>query len=84
MGYKVAFKEHIESNYKWTVEVMQKPESTTGFIPQKTVDKLKGLLNGLDSPAQFQTKNVQRCGKNNIFIRSYDTNCIHLPNNQQV
>ena len=46
MGYKVAFKEHIESNYKWTVEVMQKPESTTGFIPQKTVGRLKGLLDG--------------------------------------
>ena len=48
MGYKVAFKEHIESNYKWTVEVMQKPESTTGFIPQKNrwqVERSFGWLN---------------------------------------
>ena len=34
-GYKVAFKEHAETNYAWKVEVMQKSESTTGFIPQK-------------------------------------------------
>ena len=48
MGYKVAFKEHIESNYKWTVEVMQKPESTTGFVPQKNrwqVERSFGWLN---------------------------------------
>lgn len=48
MGYKVAFKEHVESNYKWTVEVMQKPESTTGFIPQKNrwqVERSFGWLN---------------------------------------
>lgn len=34
-GYKVAFKKHIETNYQWKVRVMQKPESTKGFIPQK-------------------------------------------------
>jgi hypothetical protein len=34
-GYKLAFKEHVETNYAWQVEVMQKPESTTGFVPQK-------------------------------------------------
>lgn len=48
MGYKVVFKEHIESNYKWTVEVMQKPESITGFIPQKNrwqVERSFGWLN---------------------------------------
>ena len=48
MGYKVAFKEHIESNYEWTVEIMQKPESTTGFIPQKNrwqVERSFGWLN---------------------------------------
>ena len=48
MGYKTTFKEHIESNYKWTVEVMQKPESTTGFVPQKNrwqVERSFGWLN---------------------------------------
>ena len=48
MGYKVAFKEHIESNYKWTIDIMQKPESTTGFIPQKNrwqVERSFGWLN---------------------------------------
>ena len=34
-GYKVVFKEHIENNYQWKVEVIQKPESTKGVIPQK-------------------------------------------------
>lgn len=34
MGYKTTFKEHIEFNFKWNVEVMKKPESTTGFIPK--------------------------------------------------
>lgn len=47
-GYKVTFKEHIETNYAWKVEVMQKPESTTGFIPQKgrwQVERSFGWLN---------------------------------------
>jgi putative transposase len=47
-GYKVAFKEHIETNYQWKVEVMQKPESTKGFIPQKwrwQVERSFGWLN---------------------------------------
>ena len=47
-GYKVAFKEHIETNYHWKVEVMQKPESTNGFIPQKwqwQVERSFGWLN---------------------------------------
>lgn len=34
-GYKVTFIEHIKVNYKWTVEIGQKPESTKGFVPQK-------------------------------------------------
>ena len=48
MGYKTTFKEHIESNYKWTVEVMQKPESIIGFVPQKNrwqVERSFGWLN---------------------------------------
>lgn len=47
-GYKIAFKEHVETNYAWEVEVMQKPESTTGFIPQKgrwQVERSFGWLN---------------------------------------
>lgn len=47
-GYKTAFKEHVETNYAWHVEVMQKPESTTGFIPQKgrwQVERSFGWLN---------------------------------------
>ena len=47
-GYKVAFKEHIETNYQSKVEVMQKPESTKGFIPQKwrwQVERYFGWLN---------------------------------------
>jgi putative transposase len=35
MGYKNTFKEYIDVNYKWEVEIAQKPESTKGFIPQK-------------------------------------------------
>ena len=47
-GYKVAFKEYVETNYAWKVEVMQKPESTIGFIPQKgrwQVERSFGWLN---------------------------------------
>lgn len=47
-GYKLAFKEHVETNYAWRVEVMQKPESTTGFVPQKgrwQVERSFGWLN---------------------------------------
>ena len=47
-GYKVVFKEHIETNYQWKVEVVQKPESTKGFIPQKwrwQVERSFGWLN---------------------------------------
>lgn len=47
-GYKLAFKEHIETNYQWRVEVTQKPESTKGFIPQKRrwqVERTFGWLN---------------------------------------
>lgn len=34
-GYKNAFCEHVKINYKWEVEIAQKPESTKGFIPEK-------------------------------------------------
>ena len=47
-GYKLAFKKHIETNYQWKVEVIQKPESTKGFIPQKCrwqVERTFGWLN---------------------------------------
>lgn len=47
-GYKIDFKEHVETNYACKVEVMQKPESTTGFIPQKgrwQVERSFGWIN---------------------------------------
>lgn len=48
MGYKNTFQEYIELNYKWEVEIAQKPESTKGFIPQKNrwqVERSFGWLN---------------------------------------
>lgn len=48
MGYKNAFQEHVEVNYKWEVEIAQKPESQKGFIPQKNrwqVERSFGWLN---------------------------------------
>ena len=48
MGYKNTFREHVEQNYKWEVEIAQKPESTKGFIPQKNrwqVERSFGWLN---------------------------------------
>lgn len=39
MCYKNTFKEHIVVNYKWEVEISQKPKSNKGFIPQKIVGK---------------------------------------------
>ncbi|PWK21418.1 transposase [Arcicella aurantiaca] len=48
MGYKNTFQEYIEVNYKWEVEIAQKPESTKGFIPQKKrwqVERSFGWLN---------------------------------------
>ena len=34
-GYKTTFKDYTEAKYSCTVEVMQKPESSTGFVSQK-------------------------------------------------
>lgn len=34
-GYKLAFTEHVKDNFAWEVEIVQKPESSKGFIPQK-------------------------------------------------
>jgi putative transposase len=48
MGYKNTFQEYIELNYRWEVEIAQKPESTKGFIPQKNrwqVERSFGWLN---------------------------------------
>lgn len=41
MGYKNTFQEYIEVNYRLEVEITQKPDSTKGFIPQKTVGRSK-------------------------------------------
>ena len=37
MGYKKSFIEYINTNHEWEVEIAQKPESTTGFVPQKNI-----------------------------------------------
>lgn len=34
-GYKNTFCQYVEDNYNWQVEIAQKPESSTGFIPEK-------------------------------------------------
>jgi putative transposase len=48
MGYKNAFKTHVEQQYHWEVEIAQKPESVQGFVPQKNrwpVERTFGWLN---------------------------------------
>jgi hypothetical protein len=40
-GKKNAFQEHVEVNYKWEVKIIQKLESTKGFISQKIIGKWK-------------------------------------------
>jgi len=32
-GYKTGFIEHIQENYGWQVEIVQKPQSSKGFVP---------------------------------------------------
>ena len=47
-GYKTTFVEYINNEFKWEVEIAQKPESTQGFIPQKNrwqVERSFGWLN---------------------------------------
>jgi len=47
-GYKKAFCEHVETNYRWEVEIAQKPESSVGFVPEKNrwqVERSFGWLN---------------------------------------
>ncbi len=34
-GYKNTFCQYVEDTYDWEVEIAQKPESSTGFIPEK-------------------------------------------------
>jgi putative transposase len=47
-GYKNAFRENVETNFKCEVEIAQKPESAQGFIPEKNrwqVERSFGWLN---------------------------------------
>lgn len=47
-GYKTTFIEHMNKEFKWEVEITQKPESAQGFIPQKNrwqVERSFGWLN---------------------------------------
>ena len=34
-GYKEKFISHVEQIYGWEVEIVQKPESSQGFVPEK-------------------------------------------------
>ena len=67
MGYKVAFKEHIESNYKWTVDIMQKPESTTGFIPQKNRWQVERSFGWLRQPRSILGEECSEMWKKQYF-----------------
>ncbi|GLU57480.1 IS5 family transposase [Dyadobacter frigoris] len=47
-GYKITFIDYVIKEYKWEVEIAQKPESAQGFIPQKNrwqVERSFGWLN---------------------------------------
>nr|WP_315256349.1 transposase [uncultured Flavobacterium sp.] len=47
-GYKNTFCKYVEDIYKWEVEIAQRPESSTGFIPEKNrwqVERSFGWLN---------------------------------------
>ena len=47
-GYKNTFCQYVEDTYKWEVEIAQRPESSTGFIPEKNrwqVERSFGWLN---------------------------------------
>ena len=67
MGYKVAFKEHIKSNYKWTVGVTQKPESTTGFIPQKNRWQVEISFGWLRQPRSILDEECSKMWKKQYF-----------------
>ena len=48
LGYKKTFSVHVETTYKWEVEIAQRPESSRGFIPEKNrwqVERSFGWLN---------------------------------------
>lgn len=47
-GYKTTFVDYVNKEYKWEVEISQKPESAQGFVPQKNrwqVERSFGWLN---------------------------------------
>lgn len=47
-GYKVSFVEYVKRGYGWRVEIVQKPESVRGFVPEKNrwpVERSFGWLN---------------------------------------
>lgn len=47
-GYKEAFVEDIQTDYGWKVEIVQKPESVTGFVPaggRWVIERSYGWLN---------------------------------------
>ncbi len=47
-GYKSTFTDYVHTHYPWKVEIVQRPESTKGFIPEKNrwpVERSFGWLN---------------------------------------
>jgi putative transposase len=47
-GYKTTFVDYVTREFKWEVEIAQKPESIQGFVPQKNrwqVERSFGWLN---------------------------------------
>ena len=66
-SYKVAFKEHIETNYAWKVEVMEKPKSTTGFIPKKGRWQVERSFGWLRQPRSILDEGCSETWKKTIL-----------------
>jgi transposase len=61
-GYKTGFTDHVNTSYKWQVEIAQRPESTKGFVPQKNrwpVERSFGWLNFRRRLAKDYEKTVE-------------------------
>ncbi|WP_051398163.1 IS5/IS1182 family transposase [Runella limosa] len=61
-GYKTTFIQHACKEYGWKVEIVQKPESAQGFVPQKNrwqVERSFGWLNFRRRLAKDYEKTVE-------------------------
>ena len=61
-GYKVSFIEHVERQYGWKVEIVQKPESGRDFVPEKNRWMVERSF-GCGSPPGLNFRPVRRCGR---------------------